>query len=224
MFHVFAETLDRKRNRRMKPGWANGGQFRKESSAKRYARFLRLIGGNAWVEKADQPEDHKVLVMKEDLSGWREVSMWGKKRFRKVEAYVVRNKVARRGQETKVRKVLDQRAEENRLIEEWLTGDLDANHDLLLATARLAKAINRPLHVNYGKRTYAEQEALFNRFGPGRAARPGTSDHETGNAVDVVAQNNRDRNVGDIPGARAAAAKLGIVFPYGHEPWHMEMG
>ena len=118
MFHVYAETRDRKSNRRMKPGWANGGNFLKRKSAERYSAFLRLTGSVAWVESDEHVAvDHKVLVKKRDLTGWREAEVWGKKRFRRVESYAARTKLRKQGREVKVQEIPNQLADDNRLIE-----------------------------------------------------------------------------------------------------------
>jgi hypothetical protein len=59
------------------------------------------------------------------------------------------------------------------------------------------------LRPTSGYRTYAEQEALYKRLGPGNAAAPGTSDHEFYKAVDLPA--NVDREA-----LRRAAARAGV--------------
>jgi LAS superfamily LD-carboxypeptidase LdcB len=49
------------------------------------------------------------------------------------------------------------------------------------------KKFGQPLTINSGGRTHEEQSALYNAYKSGRgnlAAAPGTSVHETGNAVD----------------------------------------
>jgi phage-related minor tail protein len=50
-----------------------------------------------------------------------------------------------------------------------------------------------------GFRTREQQEALFNRYGPGKAARPGSSQHESGTAADYVFSS---------PAARARALEM----------------
>jgi len=74
----------------------------------------------------------------------------------------------------------------------------------------------KSIQVNDGFRTRAMQEALFKKYGPGRAAKPGHSRHETGLAIDIQS---------------ATAAKLeklglmkkyGFTRPVGQEPWHLE--
>jgi hypothetical protein len=56
-----------------------------------------------------------------------------------------------------------------------------------------------------GFRTFEQQAALYRRLGPGNAARPGTSDHETWNAFDFGA------NVDRVRLARAAA-RAGVTL------------
>ncbi len=70
------------------------------------------------------------------------------------------------------------------------------------------------LRVTSGKRSYQEQVALYNKYGPGRAARPGRSNHESGNAIDFT----------NTPGAfrwlKQNAARFGFFNKIPHEPWH----
>jgi D-alanyl-D-alanine carboxypeptidase len=47
-----------------------------------------------------------------------------------------------------------------------------------------AKSKGIELKPTSGFRSNAEQQALYDKYGPGRAARPGTSNHEKGLAVD----------------------------------------
>jgi LAS superfamily LD-carboxypeptidase LdcB len=57
----------------------------------------------------------------------------------------------------------------------------------LAALARADGLLGHPVHVVSGLRTRAEQEALWERrhTNPYPVARPGTSDHERGLAIDV---------------------------------------
>lgn len=70
------------------------------------------------------------------------------------------------------------------------------------------------LRVTSGKRSYQEQVALYNKYGPGRAARPGTSNHESGNAIDFT----------NTPGAfrwlKQNAGRFGFYNKIPSEPWH----
>lgn len=73
------------------------------------------------------------------------------------------------------------------------------------------------LVVNSGFRSRNEQAKLYDELGPGKAAKPGTSNHEKGNAIDFV----------DTPGAyewlRRNASKFGFHNNIPHEPWHYSL-
>ena len=78
----------------------------------------------------------------------------------------------------------------------------------------------KDIRVNSGYRSYEKQLALFNKYGPGRAARPGSSPHEYGLAFDL---NTSDANDLD---------KLGLLKQFGFsrpalksmgEAWHIEL-
>jgi D-alanyl-D-alanine carboxypeptidase len=78
---------------------------------------------------------------------------------------------------------------------------------LLAALARADALLGYPVPVVSGLRTYEEQQALWERRGtnPYPVARPGTSDHERGAAVDV------SRSA--VPAVRAVAAASGLCQP-----------
>ena len=78
---------------------------------------------------------------------------------------------------------------------------------MLAALARADGLLGRPVAVVSGLRTRAEQEALWERrhTNPYPVARPGTSDHERGAAVDVARA--------DVPGLLAVAADAGLCQP-----------
>ncbi|MGN6722682.1 MAG: M15 family metallopeptidase [Marmoricola sp.] len=106
-------------------------------------------------------------------------------------------------------------------------GITNLNPQLLAALRRAATEANRygiEIDVDSGWRSRAYQEQLFDqaiaKYGSAEAAarwvaRPGTSVHEAGDAVDVV-------------GGGAAAwlsrngAGYGLCRMYGNEPWHFE--
>jgi hypothetical protein len=69
-----------------------------------------------------------------------------------------------------------------------LSGDLDANPELLARLERLAAARGESWNVTSGLRTHAEQQHLWDNraSNPFPVARPGTSRHEHGNAADVT--------------------------------------
>jgi D-alanyl-D-alanine carboxypeptidase len=69
-----------------------------------------------------------------------------------------------------------------------LSGDLDANPELLARLERLAAARGERWTVTSGLRTNAEQQRLWDNraSNPFPVARPGTSIHEQGNSADVT--------------------------------------
>jgi hypothetical protein len=69
-----------------------------------------------------------------------------------------------------------------------LSGDLDANPELLQRLETLAAQRGEHFTITSGGRTYAEQKRLWDARGsnPYPVAAPGTSRHETGRAADVV--------------------------------------
>jgi hypothetical protein len=81
-----------------------------------------------------------------------------------------------------------------------LTGDLDANPELLRRLEALAAQRGETFQITSGGRTYAEQEALWSARGsnPYPVAHPGSSRHETGNAADVTIAG---RAIQDVIGA-----------------------
>jgi len=68
-------------------------------------------------------------------------------------------------------------------------------------------------------RTRAEQEALWIKYGRNtkRVARPGTSRHESGFAIDI------DRNSASAMEGCGLFKKYGFHRPLSNEPWHVEM-
>jgi hypothetical protein len=85
----------------------------------------------------------------------------------------------------------------------------------------LVAASGGRVKVGSGWRSYTEQAALYDRWvrrvpGQAPAAKPGTSKHETGEAADLV-------YTGDGRAwAHDNAARFGLRFPLGYEPWHIE--
>jgi hypothetical protein len=69
-----------------------------------------------------------------------------------------------------------------------LSGDLDANPELLARLEALAAQRGEHFTITSGGRSYAEQQRLWDGRGsnPYPVARPGTSRHETGRAADVT--------------------------------------
>ena len=104
-------------------------------------------------------------------------------------------------------------------------GDTGCNRELLCGLANVAKDLKITIYVRSGNRTYDEQAALYRKYGPGRAARPGTSNHEGGRAADCAVGTNRDgRDLGEHPGAREALRRRGLCLPVNKEDWHVERG
>lgn len=85
--------------------------------------------------------------------------------------------------------------------------------ELLGPLQKLGEVCN--ITITSGFRDNATQTRLFNasdRSGK-MVARPGHSNHEKGLAADIS---------GNLPCAHANAARFGLVFPMGYEPWHIE--
>lgn len=105
-----------------------------------------------------------------------------------------------------------------------VTGDTSGlNPNLMDALAFTAGELGKTINVVSGKRSRAEQEQLYQDYLAGKgnlAAKPGTSRHETGNAADAYIDGTALQS---YAGAAAAAAKYGLGFPVGGEPWHVEL-
>ncbi len=71
--------------------------------------------------------------------------------------------------------------------------------------------------INRGFATHEQQAALFQKYGPGRAARPGNSAHNYGIALDI------DRGAANEMERMGLLAKYGFERPLGHEPWHLQV-
>jgi hypothetical protein len=69
-----------------------------------------------------------------------------------------------------------------------LSGDLDANPELLQRLEALAAQRGEHFDITSGGRSFAEQQRLWNARGsnPYPVAQPGSSRHETGRAADVT--------------------------------------
>ncbi len=78
------------------------------------------------------------------------------------------------------------------------------------------KLTGKKLQVNTAYRSFKEQEALFKKYGPGRAARPGSSLHEYGLALDVQSADLEQLE------KLGLLRKYGFTRPLGSEPWHIE--
>lgn len=87
-----------------------------------------------------------------------------------------------------------------------------------------AKKAGHTYRVNSSYRSFQRQQELYSSLGPGTAARPGTSNHGLGLAVDLwytdagykwLRQNARTFGFSQIPG-------FATDNPNGHEAWHWE--
>jgi hypothetical protein len=89
-----------------------------------------------------------------------------------------------------------------------LTGDLDANPEVLARLERLAASRGESWTVTSGLRTTAEQQRLWDAraTNPYPVARPGTSIHEHGNAADVTINGRAIQDV--VPAAELIRAGL----------------
>ncbi len=111
--------------------------------------------------------------------------------------------------------------------------------DTRMVNAPLAKKINklgqkmeRFVWMGEGLRTHARQQQFWNEYvargyAPPTVARPGTSNHETGNAADISLFMNGTAkdytNVGHVGKARAIMKNLGLGLPVPGEAWHTEI-
>jgi len=103
----------------------------------------------------------------------------------------------------------------------WLTGDTkDLDPELRGKLQTLGKRIGKTIESVSGNRTFEEQAQLYAAYRAGRgnlAAPPGSSNHERGAASDAYVDGKPLQLV-----AGDAAAKIGLGFPVGGEPWHVE--
>lgn len=93
----------------------------------------------------------------------------------------------------------------------------------LRAAARAARACKQKFVVRSSYRTFEEQQYLYSQYlhhGGNLAAKPGTSRHEKGNALDLG--NYRNVDVGFDERAKKALIKHGFVFAVASESWHVE--
>lgn len=98
----------------------------------------------------------------------------------------------------------------------------DVSPRLLADVNRLGMRLGKVITITSGYRTYAEQQALYNAWKAGRgniAAKPGTSMHESGLAVDAT--------IDGTPIARAVSARtlsrFGLVAPVNGDPVHLQL-
>lgn len=74
----------------------------------------------------------------------------------------------------------------------------------------------KDIQLNEAFRTRADQEALFKKYGRGRAAPPGSSLHEHGLAIDVASVDTAELE------RLGLLRKYGFTRPVGGETWHLE--
>jgi phage-related protein len=78
------------------------------------------------------------------------------------------------------------------------------------------KLTGKKILITSGYRSTEEQQKLYDKYGPGRAAKPGRSLHEFGLAVDInTAHGNELEKLGLM-------RKYGFTRPVGGETWHVE--
>jgi hypothetical protein len=103
---------------------------------------------------------------------------------------------------------------------------------LCVALNELGRQLKRKLYLREGLRSREQQLAYWNaalkRYGnPYEAGKwvavPYTSNHGKGRAADVGVGAFYGTNIGDYPGARDRAARLGLFWPMSWEPWHVEV-
>jgi LAS superfamily LD-carboxypeptidase LdcB len=101
-----------------------------------------------------------------------------------------------------------------------LSGDLDANPELLRRLESVAAARGETWKITSGLRTVAEQQVLWdNRHNnPFPVARPGTSNHQHGNAADVSVSGRPIQDV--VPAAELVAAG---IRPLAGDAVHVEL-
>lgn len=221
---VLVEILDKPGDFRPKrPEWNKDGLWADKAKAENYAASLRKEGRNAIVEAFPFTEDWEVWVEKRDGSGQRRISAGKDKAFYKVESFQVRNAARKAGREAVAKQASP---ESSQLIKTWLSGDVDFDEGLQLRLAKVARDIKHPLLITSGLRTIQEQEALYQKYLSGKgalAAKPGHSNHNHGQAADVVSASNNRQNIGSITGARSAMRRHGLCLPVPGEPWHVEI-
>lgn len=102
-----------------------------------------------------------------------------------------------------------------------LTG---VNPALVAAFNAMVAASPYKLGISSGKRSRAEQQRLYDNYRAGKgnlAAKPGSSNHESGFAIDV---DYPDKNRAEASAwVRANAARFGLVLPVRGEDWHLEL-
>ena len=101
--------------------------------------------------------------------------------------------------------------------------DLDGVHPELLKNVlgmaqEYKQLTGKKMLITSGSRTTEKQEYLYKTLPKGKAARPGTSFHEFGLAVDM---NSKDDSL-QWAEKNGLLKKYGLTRPIGGEPWHIE--
>jgi hypothetical protein len=111
-------------------------------------------------------------------------------------------------------------------INDWVSGKVVPVRSVPMKYRRRYRAT---LHAASSFRTYAQQVALYADYMNGEgnlAAKPGTSRHEKGNALDLYVAGNIPRMggqaVGNVKAVKSALLRRGLVFPVSSEAWHVE--
>lgn len=102
-----------------------------------------------------------------------------------------------------------------------LWGDLDANPAALKAMDSVAKEIGHSIYIASGKRSRTEQEILYALYLAGKgnlAAKPGTSEHETGKALDAWVGGNT--GLWNSKRGSDSARRHGFIKSVASESWH----
>lgn len=121
------------------------------------------------------------------------------------------------------------------IVSRWLKGDIKISRSaprqhrkdfakVLKASARAARHVGERWTVNSGYRSYAEQERLYELYIHGKgnlAAKPGTSNHNRGKALDISGPDGT--SVGSVRRRWNALHDQGLRLPVAGEYWHVEL-
>lgn len=111
----------------------------------------------------------------------------------------------------------------------FVVGDTDCERELLTALANVAKDLGVTIYVRQGRRTIAEQQALYDLYLAGKgnlAAKPNANaPHVRGIAADCgVGVDRNGTDIGNYPGARDAMKRRGLCLCVPGEAWHVQRG
>lgn len=110
------------------------------------------------------------------------------------------------------------------MVARWVSGDKEGlDENLLAKLAQVGERMGQKVDITSGNRTREEQEVLYRKYlnGSGNlAAKPGSSNHEHGDAADVKIGGV---NLASNAKALKVATELGLHFPVPGEPWHVEV-